>query len=377
MVDRRPTRGDIVTAAVFTAVTLGTFVSVPMGASPGVRHGADVAGVVFTLAMSAPLALRRTAPVPVLLVTLAGLAGAAAYGSYINLAQFGVLAALASAAFFCDRRTTIILTAATGVVFLAGAAWLLPTSAMAVEQLGTIAFIVVLPAIAGSLLRRERYAARELLDAQAREAVSQERVRIARDLHDIIGHALAGITLQARAGRRRVRRDPAAAEAALDTIDELATRALAETRQAVGLVRGEPSGELRPPPGLEDLDELVADLQGEDVSVELRHAGNEEQVPASVQTAAYRIVQESLSNVVKHAGPSHAVVTVEHQPGVLLIGVRDNGEGSPVDRQAATHRHGLLGIRERAAQVGGSVKAGPAAGGGWRVLARLPLTGPP
>jgi signal transduction histidine kinase len=159
----------------------------------------------------------------------------------------------------------------------------------------------------------------------------------------------------------------------LQDIEELAARALGETRETIGLIRapGQPA-ELRPQPRLEDLDELVSHLQEDDLRVTLHREGDPARVPAVVQASAYRIVQEALSNVVKHARPASAVVTVLVDDGAVELDVHDDGRRLPADDGRG---HGLRGMRERAAQFGGSVDAGPDPAGGWRVHARLLLGG--
>jgi signal transduction histidine kinase len=245
-------------------------------------------------------------------------------------------------------------------------------------QVASGVIIAVLATIVGDVLRslHQRNAELEALRAvEAREAVAQDRVRIARDVHDVVGHALAGIALQARAGRRLVDRDSERTADALREIDELATRALGETREAIGRIRvpGQPA-ELRPQPRLEDLDDLVSRLDEDgDLEVRLSRSGDIAGVADVVQASAYRIVQEALSNVVKHARPARAVVEVVAHDGAVEIEVLDDGRRAPADDGRG---HGVRGMRERAAQHGGTLEAGPRgnAGGGWRVHARLPLS---
>jgi signal transduction histidine kinase len=241
-------------------------------------------------------------------------------------------------------------------------------------QLFTTLVLAVLATVIGDVLRTLNERNRELealREVEAREAVAQDRVRIAREVHDVVGHALAGITLQARAGRRLVDRDAQRTGEALRQIDELATRALGETREAIGRIRGDGQpAELRPQPRLDDLDELVARLQEDDLRVSLRREGDTSAVPATVQASAFRILQEALSNVVKHARPASAVVTVAATDGALELDVHDDGRRAPRDDGGG---HGVRGMRERAASCGGSLEAGPDPGGGWRVHARLPV----
>ena len=203
--------------------------------------------------------------------------------------------------------------------------------------------------------------------------MAQERVRLARDVHDIVGHYLAGIALQARAGRRKVRTDPARASDALTQIDQLASDALAETRHAVGVMRSDNAlVDLRPVPGIDDIEDLVARLRSSDVRVELRRDMNSRSLPAGLQTAVYRIVQEALNNVIKHAGRANALITIEQHAETLTLSVRDDGATSPSARHDG-QGNGVRGMRERAVQVGGTLQAGPASDGGWHVQARLPI----
>jgi signal transduction histidine kinase len=195
--------------------------------------------------------------------------------------------------------------------------------------------------------------------------VAEERLRVAREVHDVVGHSLVGITLQARAARRRLERDPARVAESIDEIDKLASSALAETRQAVGVIRVD----MAPQPTLDQLDELVAHLQTPDMQVRLvREAGN---VPVVVQSTAYRIVQEALSNVAKYALPATATVSVRSAGDALSVEVRDDGAGNGA--RGDGHGHGLQGMRERAELCGGTLDAGPAPDGGWVVSARLPI----
>jgi signal transduction histidine kinase len=212
-----------------------------------------------------------------------------------------------------------------------------------------------------------------LRDADQQRAVAQERVRLARDVHDIVGHYLAGIALQARAGLRRVRTDPARAAQALTEIDQLAGNALAETRQAVGIIRSEDaSADLRPAPGIGDVEDLIARVRTPEVRVELHCDRSTSALPATLQTAAYRIVQEALNNVIKHASPATAQVTIKRQTDALTVTVLDDGSTAPNPAPNGSG-NGLRGMRERAEQAGGILEAGPDKRGGWRVQARFPL----
>lgn len=242
--------------------------------------------------------------------------------------------------------------------------------------------IVVLAIAAGAALRAQERSVTELR-AQARElealraaemraAVAQERVRIARDVHDVVGHALAAIAVHARVATRRLHRDPAGAERALGEVAGLSTSALADTREAIGHLRrdGE-QADLRPAPLLDDLDDLVGSLRASGLAVELRRADADDgAIPTAVQAAAFRIVQESLSNALRHAEAATVTVDVRRERDGLRVEVRNDGR--PARAQPASGR-GLLGMQERALSVGGSFDAGPAPDGGWHVAVTLPI----
>jgi signal transduction histidine kinase len=371
----RPTRGDLLLALVATVFGVATVLAAGPSEGTGVTRDADALGILLGIAASAPIALRRAAPFPVLVVTAAAVVWASARGSAIAAAGLGPALAATSAAYLTDRRGTIVATVVFAASSVAATHLALDGDPGERVQIATGLVVSVLAPLIGDVLRTLHQRNRELealREVEAREAVAQDRVRIARDVHDVVGHALAGIALQARAGRRLVERDPERTAEALRQIDELATRALGETREAIGAIRGaEQPAELRPQPGLDDLDELVARLDEDDqLTVALRREGDAGAVPATVQASAFRIVQEALSNVVKHARPAHAVVTVAATDGALEVDVRDDGRRAPLDDGRG---HGLRGMRERAAQCGGSLDAGPDPGGGWRVHARLPV----
>jgi signal transduction histidine kinase len=313
--------------------------------------------------------------------------GATVVASMLGYATGGIpsiapLLALGSAAYYTGRRTTVVLAAAASLGLLALYLASDGGGGAIVDEATPPDFLVIwLAALAGDVLRGQHAYARtleqrteelaRLRGAEKRDAIVAERARIARDMHDIVGHALAAIALQARAGHRRLAQGAVdRADVALREIDTLAGQALSDTRRAVGLLRSADAG-VAPAgqPALDELDELVAALRTDDIQIDVHHEGPAVALPAPVQAAAYRIVQEGLSNVVKHAQPAHATVTLRQDDEGLLVDIRD--DGAPRDR---VHRpgHGLRGMRERVEAVGGTLHAGPAAGGGWHVRARLP-----
>lgn len=207
------------------------------------------------------------------------------------------------------------------------------------------------------------------LQRQAEQAAAAERARIARELHDIVAHHLSVIVLQAAGARASGK--PAGAP--LEKIENSARQALGETRRLLGVLR-DPDEEtgLAPQPGIGDLDELAASVRAAGVPVHLAIDGEVAALPAAMDVSVYRIVQEALTNVLKHAGPARADVAIGCAGDTVTIEITDNGTGEPGD-QAPAGGHGLAGMRERAAVFGGELAAGPRPGGGFAVRARLPL----
>lgn len=222
---------------------------------------------------------------------------------------------------------------------------------------------------------RERMRQAEVGQAQAEQiAVLTERTRIAREMHDIIAHSVSGMVALADGGRYAAAQDPDAAVRALGEISRGGRQALGELRGVISTLR-DPSGQLGgPPPGIADVADLVSSTASRGLHVERRTEGCPRPVPASTGLAAYRVVQESLTNVVKHAGLSaHATVTLTWRDD-LTVEVRDDGGGlAPVRIPLARGGSGLIGMRERTEALSGTLEAGPRSGGGFSVRARIPL----
>jgi signal transduction histidine kinase len=231
--------------------------------------------------------------------------------------------------------------------------------------------------LAGVLVRARRRAAalagrNAALQRQAEQAAAAERTRIARELHDIVAHHLSVIVLQAAGARASGK----AAEATLEKIENSGRQALAETRRLLGVLR-DPDQEtgLAPQPGISELDTLTASVRAAGLPVNLVIDGDHAAVPAAVDVSVYRIVQEALTNILKHAGRARADVTIGCADEAVTIEITDDGTREPGDRVPAGG-HGLAGMRERAAIFGGELHAGPRPGGGFAVHARLPLGDP-
>ena len=213
-------------------------------------------------------------------------------------------------------------------------------------------------------------------DERARAAVADERARIARELHDVVAHSVSVMTVQAGAARMLLQTAPDRAAEPLLAVEEAGRQALAELRRLLGILRwdgAEPvtahQPVLAPQPGLEDLPRLAATVREAGLPVEMIVAGEPRPLAAGIELTAYRIVQEALTNTLKHAGPARAHVTVRHTPNALLLEISDDGKVSAANGEG----HGVVGMRERAALYGGDLQAGPLPGGGFGVRVRLPV----
>ncbi|KAB2342655.1 sensor histidine kinase [Actinomadura rudentiformis] len=239
-----------------------------------------------------------------------------------------------------------------------------------------IGFAVAYALGTGARARRDRITmleerARRLAEEQD-AAATRERERIAREMHDIIAHSMSMIAIQAEGGSAVVHRDPAKAEQVFETISVTSREALAQLRRALGVLRSEGAAR-RPQPDLGALPALVDRVRKTGLTVTLEEAGEPRPVPPDLGTTAYRIVQESLTNTVKHAEAGSVLVRVGWEQGTLRLEVCDDGRG-PGDGSGDSGGHGLTGMRERAAAAGGELTFGPAKGGsGFRVKASFPL----
>jgi signal transduction histidine kinase len=250
-------------------------------------------------------------------------------------------------------------------------------------HLVTIAFplAAILAWLIGNSIRLAQARAEALRDQAATQTALAERLRIARELHDIVAHSIGIIAIQAGAAHRVFDTSPAEARDALAAIEATSRETLSGLRRMVtGLRRadeepGSGSGQpqLGPAPGLADLDRLAAQTLDAGVRVEVAWRGSREPLPADIDRSAFRIVQEAVTNVVHHAGAGTCLVVIDRQDGQLSIEVTDSGRGG--DPVAGTG-YGIIGMRERATLLGGEFSAGPRAGGGFRVSARLPLPAP-
>jgi signal transduction histidine kinase len=364
------------------------------------RRGAHLPtlGVVLLLALVPALWVRRRWPA-VTLVTVVGIqAGLLALRVQPSANFLVEMVAPYSVALYGSRRMQRVVVAGAGVALLGLALpfpWLRPSDRGAVFGLlvgGAVAWLV------GNTIRerRERFVGLEdraarlerERDLEARRAVAEERLRIARELHDVVAHNLSVVVVQAQAAQRMLDLDSEQTRTVVASIEGTGREALEEMRQLLGVLRGgEPGdpedgadGEFDPQPGLARLGELVEQMRAAGLPVTLRVEGTERPLGAAADLSAFRIVQEALTNTLKHAGPARAEVVLSYGERDLELTVRDDGRGLAAalgsDQGGAGLRgsgHGLVGMRERVALFDGELSAGPRPGGGYQVRARLPL----
>jgi len=337
----------------------------------------DATGYLLLTLAALPYPLRRRAPVPVLVLASIPVLALLALGYQSAVIGAGLFLAAYTVADWCSARWTAF-AAAYMVVLIVAVATLAPHP-MEIAEATTDAVILAGAFALGrsahdrrrtmALLEdRAELAARAQVE-QARRAVSDERLRIAQELHDVLAHSLGVIALQAGVGAHIIDADPAEAKASLVAVRETSRSALTEIRHILGALRSEGDGATyRPPPGLDAVGALAAELAAIGLPVDVRVTGEPGHIPASLDLTAYRLVQEALTNVLKHAGQARAEVTIGYEPGALAIEVLDDGAGTVVGPRG----HGQLGMRERVAVWGGSLAVGPRPDGGYRVAARLP-----
>src|SRR5215216_2325724 len=373
---------DSALALVAASLPMAFFASMPVPS--GVPVGVVALGYALVLLHTLPLVTRRRFPGAVLALCVAsGLAFAALFMPPFFLGPAMLVAVYSVAAY--GRRWVSLAGLAVAELGLA-AVQLTP------GRLERSAFLLFMGIIAVAWMLghfvgdRQVYAAQleertaELEQAReelARRAVVEERLRLARELHDVVAHAMSVIAVQSGVGAHVAASRPQEVGKALAAIEATSRAALTELRRLLGVLRqdSEVQASLTPVPGLADLDSLLAEVAKVGLAVRLRVEGTPSPLPPGVDLSAYRIVQEALTNVVKHAGPAHAQVTIRYRDQEVAVEVIDDGRGVAAvagDGGKGTG-HGLTGMRERVAAFNGELQVGPRPGGGFRVAVRLPL----
>jgi len=351
---------------------------------------ATVVTVLGGLALTLPLAWRRRAPLAVVVTYGAVAALQSALGGGIFDGEPPLVAALVTGAiaFYSLGAHAGERAALTGLALGVLGLW---TTVVVSDHndlasyLFSAGLVALSPWLAGRTSRARMLRAEALereREGRARNAVSEERQRIARELHDVVAHGLVVMVVQAQGARRILDQDPERARAALQAIEHTGQTALAEMRRSLGVLREERApADLAPQPTLHDLDELLAEMGRAGLVVDLRIEGEPRALVEGVDRSAYRIVQEALTNTVKHAGLVPTRVTVSYGSDELRLEIADEGPGAPpgagvarAGHDSAPHSgHGLVGMRERVRLYGGELEACSDNGHGFVVRARIPL----
>jgi signal transduction histidine kinase len=372
------TRRWAIDAGIAVAVTAFELCAYTSRGWGGHSHATPSAwGVLPVVLGGVALLARRRFPVSVLAACLATALWGAALGLWT--VWLGLTVAFFTAV-LARERAAAIGSLVVGYVVSVWPPWRIGSAGhtSAAGALGLLLWLVVLLA-AAELLRARRQRAADLAsrrEEEGRRRASEERLAIARDLHDVLAHNISVINVQANTALHLMDRQPERAREALSAIHDVSKQALAELRSVLGVLRA-PGGEgapLAPSPGLDRLGELAAGTAGIDVQVVTD--GSPRPMPTGVDVAAYRIVQEALTNSVRHSGGSTATVRLRFDDEALTISVDDNGtavkEAGTLVKDTLWAGNGLAGMTERARALGGTLEAGPRPGGGFRVLARLP-----
>ena len=346
----------------------------------------------LALVSTLPVAVRRIWPLPVLGVVLAGSVAAMAIGTGKDPSVAVALALYLVPLRYPRRTSAAVLTgvlAATAAGTVAGGAALRHSEAgnLAARVVGEAVFLAAAWAIGVAVREQRAYTAglREQAErriqaqlAEARHAVAEERLRIAREMHDVVAHSLSLIAMQAGVGNYVAGARPEEAARSLASIEATSRAAMREMRRLVGVLRDDQAEpELAPAHGLADVGQLITSTADAGVRVQLEIRGIQRPVPPGVDLAAYRIVQEALTNVVKHAQTTESRVVVTYADDGVGLEITDAGHGAPADCVTASTGHGIAGMAERVSVFGGEFHAGPLPGRGFRVAARLPLDSAP
>jgi len=380
----RPPLRDIAIAVVLTVVAVVAAYGEAHPTDPAryftgshhLPHTPDAAFLLVVLA-GAVLAWRHLYPLQVMVISTAAVVAFSLLGYVNGVALLLPAVALGTAAAMWPIRRSVAWAVATTLMLMGATA--------ANNPLGAIGGgFVIIPAnmavalFAGIAIGNRRAYVESLRDRAEREArrqIDEERLRIARELHDVVAHTMATINVQASAATQLLRDRPEQAAESLAAIRAASKDGLRELRAILNVLRhaDEPADPTQPAPGLARLDALAAGVRAAGLPVTVTVTGQPRELPAVTDLAAFRIIQEALTNAVRHAGPATAAVSVRYGDAALDIEITDTGRGGAPGNGSSETGHGLRGMRERAAAAGGTIEIGPGARGGFRVAARFPL----
>jgi signal transduction histidine kinase len=357
---RRAAALDVIIAAVTTGIELGLLVD----GWPGVT----AISIVLTVLAGALLTVRRHAPLLVLVGTGAVAAVLVAMHAYPGGAP--VVVAMYTVAERCERRLSLASLVPTAVLLEIGS---ISSPPIAIGAWALGAYVQTRHRYTAALEERAAQLERER-DQLNEIAAQQERTMIARELHDIVAHSVTVMLLGVRGARDVLRTSPDVAEDTLSGVETSAEQSIAELRRILAVLRSpDQVADVRPPPALAQLDQLIDGYRTAGLPVELRIHGLARPLPSGVELSVYRIVEEALTNVLKHSRPSTVAVDLRFEDSMLEVKIEDDGAAPVPTQRVSGPGHGILGMRERVTALGGVFEAEQRAGGGFRVGARLPI----
>jgi signal transduction histidine kinase len=375
---------DALLAAVLGALSIIGLLTVDAEAISPSHRDPDALGVALTIGVWSAVAVRRRWPEATTWV-VAALIIPFWVLDYVDVGTtIGVLIAIYTLAAHVDRPRSLQVGVFVGLALVA-----VMVSGVVAEQedlpaiavVGNIIIFATAWTVGDSVRSRRAYLAEVEARAEAAErdreqaaerAVQEERVRIARELHDVVAHSVSVMVVQAAAAHRIIDRDPERSAEALGVIEHTGRTALEELRRLLGVLREEGTAETVPQPSADDVPALVERCRDAGLEVSLQVVGARPDLSAGASLAVYRIVQEALTNVMKHAGPARAAVSIRYGAEVA-IEVSDDGRGPRCDPDLSSSGQGLIGMRERVELYGGSLDVGPRPGGGFRVRVSVPV----
>ena len=380
-----PAVRDAILAVVVTLVLVSGSLGEGNPSNPANRiqfrgHAVPHPGAAVLLVAVACLALawRRRYPVAVLAVSVAAVSAYSLLGYVNGAALVAPILALYAVATQVTVRQAVVAAVATLGVLLTVSAANNPFGHISGGGFDIIPFMVAAALFAGiAVANRRAYVAsiRDRAEQDARRRLDEERLRIARELHDVVAHTMATINVQAGVAAHVLSTRPDVVAESLQAIKTASKEGLRELRAILNVLRqADDADPTQPAPGTAQLEDLIAGARRAGLETTFTVTGQQVPLPAAVDLAAYRIILESLTNTIRHAGPATAAVSLGYHHDELRIDVIDTGRGQPAVAGSGGG-HGLAGMRERAAAVGGTVEAGPGPAGGFRVAARLPLGG--
>jgi signal transduction histidine kinase len=355
----------------------------------------------LAIAVALPVALRRRDPVGALILALAGSSVIVAVGGEINRGPFLPLALALYMVAATRRRTVAVAGLIASLALLVAQGLILSVTGHGSGPATGVALILIIAWMIGITVQQRRSYTARVREQVATAAVTEERLRIARELHDVVAHSMTVVAVQAGFGEYVFNQEPAQAREALGAIQHVTREALADMQRLLGVLRqdgtgqpaggqarnGQPAGaqeparqlQLAPAPGLANLERLVSTTAGAGVRVTVTRTGEQRDIPAAIDQSAFRIVQEALTNVVKHSGAGSCLVSVGYERTGLSVEITDpgvaaaGGDGVRAPGEPNGTGHGILGMRERVSLCGGEFSAGPLPERGFRVAARFPL----